>query len=195
MDSSRNPFGAPALSVTSSSDENVSEITNDKSVFDSSLCSPQNDPKSQPTTANTKQHRQQDYATAVKTNVCNNDLNMTDMSADDFQEVKSRRKRSRKRSNNDTVIGRKPINHLGTCARTSRCHVFVSRLGPDVSVLAVKEFCQSMLDEDCEVLKLKTKYATYTSFKITCNIWKKEVILNPDSWEAGVFVRPFYVSL
>ena len=92
MNSSRNSFGPLAFSVTStSSDGNVFETSDDK--YDSSLCLPQNDPpkyesQTQPTTANTMKHRQKGYATVVKTNVCNDVINSTDMSVDDFQKVK-----------------------------------------------------------------------------------------------------------
>ena len=70
----------------------------------------------------------------------------------------------------------------------------ISRLGPNVTAAAVKEFCQVILCEECEVSKLKTNHDSYSSFKITCSMWKKADILNPDSWESGVLIRQFYTS-
>ena len=193
----KSPVGQPAPSIMSASDDNVFEISGDKSECCATLSLPDASKRKneiQPTTPITDEHCLKGYATALKKKqiISNNDIvKTTDVSEDSFQPAKTRRKFSRKRSHE--IIGRKPMVHLGTCARASKFHVFVSRLGPNVTAQAVKDFCQSMLDEDCEVLKLMTKFETYTSFRITCSRVKKQTILNPDNWESGIYVRPFYV--
>ena len=102
------------------------------------------------------------------------------------------RGRRKKQNRAEVFVGRKKVTQLGTCSRASKCHIFVSRLAPEVSLSAVKNFCYSMLNEDCNVEKLPTKFQTYSSFKITCGAEMKNVILNPDNWEAGIIIRPFY---
>ena len=148
-------------------------------------------------TSTAKKHRPKGYVTNDENEKCGynateDSLSIGDISSDDFTKVQSRRKRFRKRSN--AVVGRKTVACLGTRARARRFDVFISRLGPNVTAAAVQEFCQAILCEDCEVSKLKTKFDSYSSFKITCSIWKKAEILNPDSWEYGVLIRPFYTS-
>ena len=203
MNSSRNPSGSLILnSSTSIFDENILEKTDDnmsrngvKPMINDSCV---NESRSQltPTTIN-KQRFRKGTPTAVESDessyAIDDDIDNPDASADDFEKVKSRRKRTRKRV--DTVIGRKPVTRLGICPRARKFEAFVSRLGPDVTIDAVQEFCRSIINEDCKVEKLKTKFSTYSSFKITCNRWKKEALLNPDSWESGVFIRPFYTSI
>ena len=99
--------------------------------------------------------------------------------------------RSRRRNRN-LVTGIRTGNSLAVVAAVRKCSVFVSRLGPNVSVDNVKEFANGIINDDCEVEKLNVKYPTYSSFKITCEDKYKTKILDPESWEKGVLIRPFY---
>ena len=99
--------------------------------------------------------------------------------------------RSRRRNRNLVTVNRTG-NSLAVVAAVRKCSVFVSRLGPDVSVDNVKEFANGIINDDCEVEKLNAKYSTYSSFKITCEDKYKTKILDPESWEKGVLIRPFY---
>ena len=107
-----------------------------------------------------------------------------------FQLVDLRRRKRKKRP--DVVIGRKLESRLGTCDRANKCSVFVSRLSPNAKISDINDFCKTMLGEDCSVEKLPTRYQTYSSFKITCSRMMKNKIFNPDNWEAGIIIRPFY---
>ena len=191
--SSSEPPVSPIINNTS--EESIFDTSDKFSNHDSGL--PEIDSSMKKITSTTNKHRPKGYA-ATDINekwVCNateDILNNEDISLDGFTQVKSRRKRSRKRSN--AVVGRKTVACLGTRARASKFDLFVSRLGPNVTAAAVQEFCQAILCEDCEVSKLKTKFKSYSSFKITCSIWKKAEILNPNSWEVGILIRPFYTS-
>ena len=84
------------------------------------------------------------------------------------------------------------MTRLGTCERAKKFDIFISRLGPDVTTNAVKDFCKGILSEKFETEQLTTKYSTYSSFKITCSRWEKDKLMDADNWEAGVFIRPFY---
>ena len=181
--------------VINTYDESIFDTSDKFTNHDSSL--PEIDSYMKKITSTTNKHRPKGFAATDKAKTCvynatEDALNNEDISLDDFTKVQSRRKRSRKRSN--AVVGRKTVACLGTRARASKFDLFVSRLGPNVTAAAVQEFCQAILCEDCEVSKLKTKYDSYSSFKVTCNMWKRAEILNPDSWETGVLIRPFYTS-
>ena len=181
--------------VINTYDESIFDTSDKYTNHDSGL--PEIDSSIKKITSPTNKHCPKGYAATDKAEKCvynatEDALNNEDISLDDFTKVQSRRKRSRKRSN--AVVGRKTVACLGTRARASKFDLFVSRLGPNVTAAAVQEFCQAILCEDCEVSKLKTKYDSYSSFKVTCNMWKRAEILNPDSWETGVLIRPFYTS-
>ena len=47
----------------------------------------------------------------------------------------------------------------------------------------------------CDVEKLQTKFTFYSSFCISCEVQYREIILDPNMWESGVIIRPFYGSL
>ena len=68
----------------------------------------------------------------------------------------------------------------------------MSRLGPQITAEKVKAFVDQIISNSCEVEKLNAKYSTYSSFKITCEDKYKTKILDPESWEKGVLIRPFY---
>ena len=89
------------------------------------------------------------------------------------------------------ATGRKPGIILGSCYR--KMDVFLSRMGPDVSAEQVQEFCKSLLDDWCEVETLSSKFpALYTALRITCYSRHNDKILDPDNWETGAIIRPFY---
>ena len=56
----------------------------------------------------------------------------------------------------------------------------------------LKEFVRELTGTECEVERLKTKYSSYSSFVISCDKSKESVLLDPDEWEKGVLIRPFY---
>ena len=74
---------------------------------------------------------------------------------------------------------------------TRKAHIFVSRLGPDTTTDQLKNYVKDSFDKDVEATKLQTKYPTYSSFVISCNLDDKDLFLNPTSWEEGVLVRIF----
>ena len=112
------------------------------------------------------------------------------VSHDVLSEAKAHRQRKRRRASNITT-GRKPGIILGSCFR--KMDVFLSRMGPDVNAAQVQDFCKGLLNDCCEVEMLKSKFpALYSSFRITCYSRDRDKILDPDNWETGAIVRPFY---
>ena len=115
-----------------------------------------------------------------------NDQNATNFG---FVNVKTRRRR-RKSLISTAVIGRKPTSGSGLC--THVFDAFVSRLSPDVTTCDLKKYCESTFNESFVIEKLQTKFPSYASFRITGNARKKSAVLDPNNWESGILIRPFY---
>ena len=56
----------------------------------------------------------------------------------------------------------------------------------------MKEYVKGLIGEDCEVEKLNSKFPSYSSFVISCSKNHENKLLDPDEWEEGLLVRPFY---
>ena len=104
----------------------------------------------------------------------------------------NRNRRMRQRREN-TVTGTKSGNVLGAIPKVKKCSIFISRLSPEASVSKVKDFVHQIVDNNsCVVEKLKTRFSTYSSFYVSCDDQFREKLLDPNTWEAGILVKPFY---
>ena len=56
----------------------------------------------------------------------------------------------------------------------------------------MKEYVKGLIGEDCDVEKLNSRFPSYSSFVITCSKCHENTLLDPDEWEEGLLVRPFY---
>ena len=76
------------------------------------------------------------------------------------------------------------------------CDVFVSQLNPDTSESDMTYFVKLQFPQDTNVTctKLKTKFDSYSSFRIMLNgiNFKDSLKLNPESWPSGVLIKRFY---
>jgi len=72
--------------------------------------------------------------------------------------------------------------------------VFVSRLNPETSENDTTQFVKLQFPQVTDVIctKLKTKFDTYSSFKITLSGINFKDSLNPDCWPNGVLIKRFY---
>ena len=70
---------------------------------------------------------------------------------------------------------RKAISHM------QQTRVFVSRLSPVVSFTCV----------NFNINRLQTKFPSYSSFVITCDVKHKQKLLIPDEWEEGILLKPY----
>ena len=72
--------------------------------------------------------------------------------------------------------------------------VFVSRLNPETSESDMTYFVKLQFPEATNVTctKLKTKFDSYSSFRITLNGINFKDSLNPESWPNGVLIKRFY---
>jgi hypothetical protein len=98
----------------------------------------------------------------------------------------NRRPRTR---TNITIFGKSKDNAgLEVAGRVA--WIFVSRLKPTVEEETVKLHTKNLCGEGSEVYceKLRTKYNTYSSFKVGCQSEYLDKLLNEEAWPEGVIV-------
>ena len=69
--------------------------------------------------------------------------------------------------------------------------IFITRLHPSTTVEEVLENIHD-LKVDANVVRLKTRFNSYSSFCIETSIKDYEVLMCPDNWGEGVMLLPFY---
>ena len=70
--------------------------------------------------------------------------------------------------------------------------VFVTRLESYLLLETQKEYVPEFIGDECSVVKLVTRYPSYSSFMVTCDFKHLDSVLNPEEWQQGVLVRQFY---
>ena len=98
----------------------------------------------------------------------------------------------RPRQSSKIKTGKKTGTSLKVVRPVKTSRIFISRLDPECPIEAVQEFVTTMTGNDCVVEKLKPKFPSYSSFVITVNKEHEDTVLNPDEWEEGLILRPFY---
>ena len=106
--------------------------------------------------------------------------------------VRVRGRRSRHRSNSQVVTGRKTGTSIRTSTYAAKSKIFVSRIDPNVTAAEMKNFVSEIVSDQCEVLKLQTKFSSYASFLIIVEERQRQKIFDPEAWEEGILLRPFY---
>lgn len=69
--------------------------------------------------------------------------------------------------------------------------IFISRLDPDVSKETVEQYLNEANVDNVECEKLKTRYETYSSFKLTLAENSVSKVLDPTFWPEGTLVKRF----
>lgn len=72
--------------------------------------------------------------------------------------------------------------------------IFISRLQPDVTKETVEQFLTDADVDNIECEKLKTRYETYSSFKVTLTEIFADKVLDPSFWPAGTLVKRFVTA-
>lgn len=101
----------------------------------------------------------------------------------------NRHKRKRNRS---TVTGNKTGTVLSAVSTARKIRVFVSRLEPDASGLTLKQYVCDMIKGECDVQRLSTKFPSYSSFMVSCDIKHSDTILCAEEWPQGVLIKRFH---
>ena len=98
----------------------------------------------------------------------------------------------RSRAQQSLVTGRKSGTALRAAPVVKRIKIFVSRLDPSETTDSMREYVRGLTGTECVIERLKSKFPTYSSFVITCDKQFENILLNPDEWEEGLLVRPFF---
>lgn len=126
------------------------------------------------------------------TEVRSQDKKFANMEKSDGDWTTVRRKRS------TPIIGNKWACKLASVAPKRSVTLFVSRCMPDTKEEDLKSFLASTFRARVEVLKLKTKFDTYASFKVTLVFSDLSLdaalcmAADPANWPEGLLVRRFF---
>ena len=97
-----------------------------------------------------------------------------------------------KRPTRPLTVGKKSGTRLKAVNVERKSRIFVSRLDPQLTGDDLREFVRDLTGTVCEITKLKTRFPTYASFVITCSKEHETLLMDPDEWEEGIIIRPFY---
>ena len=105
-------------------------------------------------------------------------------SADNFTKVEKRRRSTRigRMKQPDLKVVEKPVN------------IFVLRFHPDVLESEIKQFAQTRFKSASTVIveKLKTKFDSYSSFKISIAVVPAKECLDLKQWPTGILVKKIF---
>ena len=73
--------------------------------------------------------------------------------------------------------------------------IFLSRLGPDVTISEITEFLTKHNLKHLKVNKLRTKYDSYSSFHIELEEERFDELFDAKHWPKGSFISQFYGKL
>jgi hypothetical protein len=93
----------------------------------------------------------------------------------------------------EVIIGTSVTNDSLKSA-SQRSLLFVSRVSPNVTCEGVLSYISEKGISDVECTQLKTRYASYKSFKVSVPSSSEKDTLNPSFWPNGVLVRSFIPS-
>ena len=106
-----------------------------------------------------------------------------------FTRVSNRRRPHGRRG---AVTGCRTGTSLRSVAQIRKVQIFVTRLEADLQPSSLKAYVTEIINDECTVEKLATRYPDYSSFLVTCNYNHMDSLLNPEEWQEGVLVKRFY---
>ena len=91
------------------------------------------------------------------------------------------------------VIGSRTSDSIKAVAAVKRVPVFISRLPPGTGEEAVRKYAMEQTGaDDVKVLRLKTRYDTYESYRLDILNPSCDDVLDPDLWALGLVIRRFF---
>ena len=101
--------------------------------------------------------------------------------------------RSQTRSQRPMVMGvRKPTRFKPAI---SEIRIFATKFDPDEPASDIHSYLSDEMGIDCTVERITSRTQRYASFLITTKKKFEQVILDPNTWEEGIYVRHFYGRL
>ena len=102
---------------------------------------------------------------------------------------------SQKRFRSKIKVGKNICSNIKAVTKVNKpTEIFATRFQPDITESDIKSYVTNEFSdaESISIEKLKTKYNTYSSFKIS--IISLKDTLNEESWPEGIFVKRFYAT-
>ena len=102
--------------------------------------------------------------------------------------------RRRRRLKENVIVGSSVGLKGGITSGGRYLALFKSRLDPDVEPNVVKQFISENFEIQVECTKLKTKYDSYSSFKVEgyCNY--PSLFVESSKWPENILLKKFYNS-
>ena len=95
-----------------------------------------------------------------------------------------------------TLCGNNSCSNIKVVEKqTKKKAIFISRLGPEVTVPEMTAYMKERNLTFSKISKLKTKYDSYSSFYIETEEQMFDYLFNADHWPVGCFMSPFYGKL
>lgn len=96
---------------------------------------------------------------------------------------------------NKAVIGSRKTGPIKAVTTVKRLSLFMSRLPPGTGEDVVKTYVMEQTGaEEVTVMKLKTKYDSYESYRLNIVNPSSDNVLDPELWAQGLVVRRFFVK-
>jgi len=94
------------------------------------------------------------------------------------------------------TIGTAKGNRL-RCAPSApkKRHIFVSKLDPSTTENEVCDSVSKATGLEIKCVKLQARFNTYASFRIEVGVEDFDKLLDPDVWDEGILVKPFFGRL
>ena len=102
--------------------------------------------------------------------------------------------RRRRRRKENVIVGSSVGLKGGIKSRGRYLSLFISRLDPDVEPNVVKQFISENFEIQVECTKLKTRYDSYSSFKVEGYCNDPSIFLESSKWPENILVKKFYNS-
>ena len=105
--------------------------------------------------------------------------------------IQTKQKKLVKKSNEGKLKGSQLLPVLKV---TNPTEVFISRLQPCTTVLAIEKFAKNQFKNAVSIscTQLRTRFDSYSSFHLTIAGISFKEFVNPENWPEGVLVKRFY---
>ena len=108
--------------------------------------------------------------------------------SDEFKLVESKKRRR------NFIVGTSSINPSDLACRKRQMSLFITRLQPEVTDSQVIEYIKTTFKTECSCEKLKTKFDSYSSFKVDVICDNFDKFFECENWPENVLVRKYFKS-
>ena len=92
------------------------------------------------------------------------------------------------------LIGKGKQNRLQVVKMQRKCNIFVSRLAAHTTEDDLSKVVEDIINvKPLQIEKLRTRYTSYASFRVTAAEEHREALLCIDAWGEGTLARNYYI--